>query len=155
MLRARRDLLGRTREEIAALAEVSRQYLYLIERSRPLEGRDRSTRPRRDTLIRWAAALDMDRDMTNHVLALGGYSPLSPPDGWMVPQPTRVDGTSGGHTSGEEVEALVRQLRALLQLVPVSDHRWSDTTEFLRATFAYVEGRLRDAGDQTDTGGSL
>lgn len=73
-LRHRRKMLGMRSRELARKAGVSQSYVWLIESTRsrrPSERRHLS----RDVLVRWAAALDVERDELAEWLALADYDP--------------------------------------------------------------------------------
>jgi transcriptional regulator with XRE-family HTH domain len=74
-LRARREALDLTREELSNRVGVTPTYIFLVEGAKPRQTGTPS-RPKRETLRRWIEALGWTGEEENQILALAGYPPV-------------------------------------------------------------------------------
>jgi transcriptional regulator with XRE-family HTH domain len=70
-VRARREGLGMSLNQLARRAQVDPAYIHRIES----QSMDRPPLPRRQVVLAIAAALGLDRRQTDHLLTQAGYAP--------------------------------------------------------------------------------
>lgn len=144
-LRHQRKRLGMRSRDVAQRAGVTQGYLWLIETTRDRQPSERR-HVSRDVLVRWAIALNVDRDELGELLTLADYDPSLTRDEMamlagdvalrMIPE------RSGRYQSQETMEpdlSGVRELQDRLRTVVLQASVTDRHTEAMRLLDSYID----------------
>ena len=140
LLHERREALGIPRAVVARRIGVTPSYVWMVEQAKKRKT-GQPSQPSKDLLIQWAKALGWDEPYTRQLLVLAGHVQSDSASGLSLP----FGGAGALHfpqPRSMEEEALIQELRELLQLAAARETTRAEVFGLLRSFFKWLKFHL-------------